>query len=363
MISLYESILGDIDINIAASDNAAAMLNINKPGSDLRKVLGVDDFHLDCEDPFDINGQTLEMFPSSCKLKWSNRYTTYAQWSTDRLKDSISNMIGVKINKIHMPGTVFISGDNVDKFSNLYAPELDAGIIKFNTIRSGIVQDVKLRVSTHKMSRIIPNIQFISEKPATLKNVDLTIDAEHSYCRIIFTRLPVFRNVKGNVDSFTVEIPNDVSQHIKAADIFNDSRFNDLFEFGYKIKYINRRTGEESRNITVKDVKSFKSMISAKDFHDRDYSEWPYRLKPNIKLADIIDVSSWTCLNRFFVKGDKFCIAFYKKEYFDFNFKHHSQFASTLKQQPTNYMSIKDVDIIKNSIPVTADGWYVVVCI
>lgn len=363
MISLYESILGDIDINIAASDNAAAMLNINKPGSDLRRVLGIDDFQLDCEDPFDINGQTLEIFPSSCKLRWSNRYATYTQWSTDRIKDSISNMIGVKINKIHMPGTVFISGDNVDKFSNLYAPEIDAGIIKFNNIRSSIVQDVKLKVSTHKMSRIIPNIQFISEKPVTLKNVDLTIDSEHSYCRIIFTRLPIFRNVKGNVDSFTVEIPNDVSQHIKAADIFNDSRFNDLFEFGYKIKYINRRTGEESRNITVKDVKTFKSMISAKDFHDRDYSEWPYRLKHNVKLADIIDVSSWTSLNRFFIKGDKFCISFYKKEYFDFNYKHHSQFASMLKQQPTNYMSINDVDIIKNSIPVTADGWYVVVCI
>ena len=42
MRSLYESILSDIDTNLDAGTREAALISLNQPGSDARKMFGID---------------------------------------------------------------------------------------------------------------------------------------------------------------------------------------------------------------------------------------------------------------------------------------------------------------------------------
>ena len=311
MISLYESILGDIDINIAASDDAAVILSANAEGSILRNFLGI---HKDYEvaEPFDIDGKTLKIFGPNCKLKYLSTYSTLISWDTDNNPNkSVDSILGIKLDRIETKGSLIITGNNISNVSKRYAPELQASNIKFIYPKNTVVKDLNLTVATHKMANIVPSILFTGDSTITLQNVDMFVD-KHILSRINFTKLPIFKNVSSNMDKLCIEVPRNADPVIKEDDVFEDPRYNDLFEFGYSLKY--ELEGKIS-TVKVKDMKSLKTMVTTSSFYKRRYEEFPYRLKPNVRLNDILDVSKWPNLEQIIIQSKKMYISICKKKH------------------------------------------------
>ena len=174
MISLYESILGDIDINIAASDDAAVVLSANAEDSMLRNFLGI---HKDYEvaEPFDIDGKTLKIFGPNSKLKYLSTYSTSISWDTSKDTDkSVESILGIKLNRIETKGSLVITGNNINTVSKRYASELQASNIKFIYPKNTVVKDLNLTVTTHKMANIIPSILFTGDSQDSLQYADKT---------------------------------------------------------------------------------------------------------------------------------------------------------------------------------------------
>lgn len=354
MISLYESILSGMDDILDVGDDMAAAIMANGQDSALRKM-----FNAYGETVFEIEGTKTEKI-LNVKAWGRSGNVISCDKTLGKVSDTVAN-----ISEIRVFGPADISGgDDIDIKEYMTKTIIAPSISIHNTpVIKGVTFSVK-KIADNG----IPLIQFGKE---TQKIIDCTIEVEprkSMASKAIFTRIPEFKNV----NSETVE-----ELHIR----YNSSKFNydaksftesilanskltGMFEYGYSLEYNNSKG--DLKKIKVKDLSTLKKMTSAGDSSFRIYSEWPVRLNANAKLSDLIDVSGFKNLRFITISDDKFGIMFE-------NINHsksqmysavHTQIYGMLKEKPAVVTRAnKDVvnDII-SKIPVTKDGWRIMLC-
>lgn len=354
MISLYESLLADIEDTLDIGDDATAGIMANEKDSALRKL-----FQAYGETAFEIEGTRTEKILNV--KAWGRAGKVI---SCDKTLGKVSDTIA-NISEIRVFGPAdILAGDNID-IKEYLAKTIIAPSISIHNVPV-------IKGMTFSVQKIadngIPLIQFSKE---TQKLIDCTIEVEPRSSmpsRAIFTRIPEFKNV----DSETVEELNIRYSSSKfnyeakpfTESIMANSKLTGMFEYGYALEYTNAKG--DLKKIKVKDLSTLKKMASASDNSFRIYSEWPVRLNANAKLSDLIDVSGFKNLRSVTISDDKFGICFE-------NIKHIKNQKYGMAWQ-NMYSMLKERNVVVSrsnenamenmiaKIPVTKDGWRVMLC-
>ena len=195
----------------------------------------------------------------------------------------------------------------------------------------------------------------------TLTNCRLEIDMSHTTVgHIRSVGIPTFKNVVsdsirdiGVSNTFAGKLKDDNS-------IFLDDRWKNLFEFGYTLGVTTLGVENKFKNVKVKDMMDIRKLVAGRQFYSKAYDQAPYRLKPGAKMTDFLDVSGFKDIKLVLVEDDKLSV------YFE-NIKNTPVsnaprlLMDILRENPDqNATGFTKHDILDN-IPVTADGWRVIV--
>lgn len=354
MISLYESLLADIEDTLDLGDDMAAGIMANEKDSALRKM-----FQAYGETAFEIEGTKTEKILNV--KAWGRAGKVISCNKTlGKVSDTVAN-----ISEIRVFGPADILGGADIDIKEYLAKTIIAPSISVH--ETPVIKGVTFSVQKIADNGI-PLIQFGKE---TQKLIDCTIEVEPRTSmpsRAIFTRIPEFKNV----NSETVEEINiryNSSKFNYDAKSFTDSimanaKLTGMFEYGYTIEYKNAKG--DLRKTKVKDFSTLRKMASASDNSFRIYSEWPVRLNANAKLNDLIDVSGFKNLRSITISDDKFGICFENLKH-PKNQKYGMAWQNMycmLKERPVTISRSNDKamnDMIAK-IPVTKDGWRVMLC-
>lgn len=356
MRSLYEGILADIEDTLSASDDNIAVVSANMPDSPLRKMFCVNNSWV--VQPFTLNNKELTVSTESSGGTAISSIQIIAD-DKNRLSDYIKN---VESLKILVPCSIFCKDIDKDICKSIVSPS-----ICIRSTRAGEINNVHLEARNIGKLKIIPKISIEVPNPK-ISNSILDIDnAMSSNGRLLCLGIPEFKNVSSSsiqvIDcAATKEI---VFAGTKPLDIFGDKRWANLFEFGYALKYCAGKNYNESiaSTVNIKSMKDIKKLVTSKDFYNRTYNEWPYRLKPNVKLSDFIDISKFDKLERINIYDKKVTVVFEKLtgNWAKFNPAHSSAFTDILKITWDQMHPEYNKTNIGNHIPVTADGWRVII--
>lgn len=356
MRSLYEGILADIEDTLSTSDDNVAIVSANMPDSPLRKMFCVNN---SLEQPFTLNNKELTVSTENSRGGNEMNSVQIVATEQNRLSDYIKN---VESLKILVPCSIWCKDIDKDICKSIISPS-----ICIRSTRDGEINNVRLSAETVGKIRCIPKISIEVPNPK-ISNSVLDIDnTVSSNGRMLCLGIPEFKNVSSSsiqvIDcSSTKEI---VFAGTKPLDVFANKSWANLFEFGYTLKYCTGRKYDEAiaSTVTIKSMKDIKKIVTSKDFYGRIYNEWPYRLKPNVKLSDFIDISKFDKLERINVYDKKVTVVFEKLtgNWAKFNSAYKSAFGDILKltwdQTRPEYNSTN----IGKHIPVTADGWRVII--
>ena len=335
MISLYEGILRGMEDTLSDGGVAAAVIAANEPNSDFRKMFSGADYG-------DAFSMTEENGKNVFTVTTNSSNGSWIECSKHKLSDLFDGVETVKI----IGGARIIAPDN--NIKDALCKTIIADNISIHQATE--VKDVELFVKNLAQKRVIPNMQF-DTSVKRLSNCRLEIDTTNSIAsRAIFYSLPEFDNVTSDTMRHIDITDNPIKFNgVKPHDIMSDKRFKDIFEFGYDLSYYNG-------SVTIKDMKSLKKLITSKDFYNREFSEWPYRLKKGVKLSDFIDISQFKELRTLMITDSKMGIIFANTQ-IDM---HTPYFVDMLKQTWNSKKKGHSIKDIVNLIPVTDDGWRVI---
>ena len=346
-MGIYEGLLRGMEDTLTSGNIETAVLAANQEGSEFRKMFGVSNWN---EDPFSTTEENGELV-----FTINNEGTGI--W-VDCDKANLSD-ISSDITTIKCAGGIRIVAKNND-----IADKLCKTIIADNISihQATEVKDVELIAKNIAPKRIIPNIQFDSSVKK-LTNCTISLDyANTTASRVIFYNLPEFDNVRSGYVRYIDITDNPIKfKGVKPQDLFGNPRFKKLFDFGYELSYVDDFVVQTSGKVTIKDMKGLRKLVTAKDFYNREFAEWPYRLKPGAKLSDFIDVSQFNDLYSITITDKKMGVFFEKID--DPYVKQHASyvyFTDMLKQTWEEKTGHKRNEI-DNLIPVTADGWRVII--
>lgn len=368
---LYEGILADIESTLSTSDDRVEDEMMNAAGSKLRQYFNIKDF---IHKPFitDNNGlsKTLTV------LSGANGSWVRGDYSNNTLSDFIDNVDTVKCIR-----GVSIHTDNLSDKSfckNIIGDSISIGYAQpgKHTITISNVNMYAQSVNDNRFDKSdlssltgnkIPTITIYGGSPV-LNNCYLSISKSRTsgvgaHSMIEFHDIPTFNNVSSDNIQF-LRITNGSSivfSNVKSSvNIWNDKRWNNLFEFGYTLKYVHSHTFTENdaKEVKIKNIKDIKKIVSSKDFYSRTYNEFPYRLKPNAKLSDFIDISKFKNLHKINFSDNKILITCENTRYVN-TYLYKSTFTDTLKTcwDPRRF-NLSDAD---KQIPITADGWRITI--
>lgn len=355
MRSLYEGILADIEDTLSSSDDNIALVSANMPDSSLRKMFCINNMS---EQPFTLNDKELTVSTETSHGTAQSSVQIVAD-EQNRLSDYIKNAESLKIL---VPCSIWCKDIDKDICKSIISPS-----ICIRSTRGGEINNVRLRAESVGKIKIIPKISIEVPNPKFSNSV-LDIDnSVSSNGRLLCLGIPEFKNVSSSsiqvIDcAATKEI---VFAGAKPLDIFGDKRWANLFEFGYELKYCAGKKYDKSiaSTVNVKSMKDIKKLVTSKDFYNRTYNEWPYRLKPNVKLSDFIDISKFDKLERINIYDKKVTVVFEKLtgNWAKFNSAYKSAFTDILKITWDQVHPKYNKTNIGNHIPVTADGWRVII--
>lgn len=357
MKSLYEGILADIEDTLSTSDDNIALISSNMVDSPLRKMFCVNNSYI--EQPFALNNKELTVSTENARGGNEINSIQIIADEQNRLSDYIKNVDSLKIL---VPCSIFCKDIDKDICKSIISPS-----ICIRSTRDGEINNVRLSAEHTGKARVIPKISIEVPNPK-ISNSVLDIDnTVSSNGRLLCLGIPEFKNVSSSsiqvIDcSSTKEI---VFAGTKPLDVFASKRWTDLFEFGYTLKYCTGRKYDEATasTVSIKSMKDIKKLVTSKDFYGRIYNEWPYRLKPNAKLSDFIDVSKFDKLERINIYDKKVTVVFEKLtgNWAKFNSAYKSAFGDILKTTWDQMHPEYNKTNIGNHIPVTADGWRVII--
>lgn len=357
MRSLYEGILADIEDTLSTSDDNIALVSANMLDSPLRKMFCINNSIV--EQPFALNNKELTVSTESSGGTTVISSVQIVADDQNRLSDYIKN---VESLKILVPCSIFCKDIDKDICKSIISPS-----ICIRTTRAGEINNVRLSAETVGKIRCIPKISIEVPNPKISNSVLDINNAMSSNGRLLCLGIPEFKNVSSSsiqvIDcSATKEI---VFAGTKPLDVFANKRWANLFEFGYTLKYCTGRKYDEAiaSTVNIKSMKDIKKLVTSKDFYSRTYNEWPYRLKPNVKLSDFIDISKFDKLERINIYDKRVTVVFEKLtgSWAKFNSAHQSAFTDILKITWDQIHPEYNKTNISKHIPVTVDGWRVII--
>ena len=353
MISLYESILSGMDDIIDTGDNIVDDVIINSENSILKQIFPDNT----TEKPFEIDGS------KDYKILSVKGRGQWAYCEAGNISEVITNVKELKkYGPLHIAAKDGLDGNSIKDSlcETIIAPSISVS----NAVNINGVNFIAKKL----IDWGIPYIQF-SNKTKKLTNCSIEVEPRNKFTsKAMFTSIPEFKNVTSDtveelhIRYATSNFAYSVKEFIAA--ILSNTKLTGLFEFGYELSFKNG-LGDDKK-IKVKDLETLRKMTLTKDSSMRVYSEWPVRLKQNAKLSDLIDVSGFNNLRTITIADDKFGIMFE-------NINHqktqkysatHTQIYCMLKEKPA-IVSRKNADVVNeviNKIPVTKDGWRVMLC-
>jgi hypothetical protein len=336
IFGIYESILSKTKDRVKNTSLEIAADLGNEVGSELREFFNQP--YSDRYKPFEVQGKTFVVKPYEPLINIKDQTKPLAEF------------IGTKYDKVKVNGVVSVINKDLGEY--LY-PTIEAD--EFRIGIGAIVDGVEL--ITNSDGRRFPVINMVGN---TIKDSRLEID--YSRTKIGHIRsvgIPTFINVKSDTIR-EIAISYHHFSNGPTIEIFADERWGKLFEFGYTLEQTTLRVDSKTRKVKIKNMMDIRKLVAGKLFYSKEYDQCPYRLKAGARLADLLDISQFEDLNFVIVDDDKMNIAFEKVG------KCPRMMASTsllhiLKQTQDIMEPGFTKDDIYNNIPVTADGWRVVI--
>ena len=339
MISLYESILSDIDTNLDAGTQEAALLALNQYGSDARKMFGID---ADNKTPFFVNDNVLFVTKSM-------RKSTIGVFANLVDYDIAPIIKDLDVNAMLFRGGLSLFG-NGNLTGNTLTPAIISSTISVNNFNS--VSDVNLICDPARAGNdFMPSLKF-DDAVKTISNCKLEIFYQNASIR--FNRIPTLKNVS----SSTVETIRITDEQQKVE--WRDTLFNKLFDFGYTVEFTH--PGKDKINtVKINNMTDIRKLIIDKDFYSRIYNEWPYKIKHGAKLSDLIDISGFEKLHKITIYDKKMGIIFENTKLSNCQKTAIGYFESMLKDSHEKMADAATRMSILDNIPMTLDGWNVII--
>lgn len=357
MITLYESILSDMEDIIDKGDEISDNIIINDENSNLRNIFSIRPPATTgaFKEPFIIigkNDKTLLIKAGARKqsaIYGNNKYGSVSDAISDVSTVWIEGEANIYTNKdINKVLANTIISDNITLNGYTYLDDTNISNTTFIAKKSERIQSISLIKSI-----ILKNI-------SSLTNCTLEVKAYKSDNNklIIAHKLPTFKNVKSKSIKY-IYISNGVDNNNKQIPI-DLSKFNTLFETGYSLKC---SYDDNTTSFKVKDLLSLKKVVNITNkSYNYDFSEYPYKFKNSVKLSDILDVSKFESLQSVLVNDWKNKLGmlfintkspYYKtdkcKSYID-RYKYNLV-------RKTNNGSFQDISVYMSEAPITSDGW------
>lgn len=333
--TLYEGILADMDDTLQIGDDVADSVWLNGEDSPMRKMFG--------RNNSDGEVFTVETNAGKKRITCNAPGVLGVPFRIDG-EQKLSSIIS-DVNEIVCIGGCTIMGNgNTTVTDKTLCDKITADIVNIEKVKTldGINMDVK---SMRTFSKYIPTIGT----DGTIKEIsNCHLDVMCNNSKLSLKAVPKLTNVSSNTINF-IEIP---IRTMGATD-WNKIKFNELFEFDYGLTIFDSKS---STTANIKKMGDLNKLIASKDFYGRYYSDWPYHLRPGVKLCDVFDVSKFKQLKRVAVWGKTMGLIFE-------NTKSGCNTADVfhgeiLKQYHMRCPEYHKTDFESN-IPVTADGWRV----
>ena len=342
MISLYESILSDIEDTLDYGDAKVPEMVANMEKSELRTFFGI---AAGIENPFEFSngGRTLMVNPKSRFLRVGD----------SKLNDIVSTKIETLVCKSSF-------GYSYSNPSEKLCSCIKADSFHFNEFATISFKDMEIYAGNYSGDKMFPNIMFNSGKAsAELTNSRLEIDYSITRSALLEFAgdIPIFKNVKSDTIK-RIEITDrrgiqfsDKKLNV-IANIFGNKRWEKLIEFGYDLEINDDNKWSKA---TIKSMKDFRKIVASKNFWNTRFNEFPYRLKKSAKLSDFIDISGFKSLHNIQIHDNKMNVLFINTKIGSVR-EFVGHVASSLKQNVGITNSIYDIPY-----PITSDGWMVII--
>lgn len=340
---VYESLLDDIE-NTMSKGMAAAqdeiITKMNSDDSQLRKIFDVVHAPGDVFSLIDNPEKTLVVNPT----KSTNCLTNIGI-------GKVSDIIDVDC--IELRKRFIVQGSNHSIDASDFAPKIVSDCIECTGIKS--IDGISMFTRDFG-NRIIQKIYF-DESLKSLSNCELGMNCSGS--RIWFHCVPELKNVVSkDIKDVSIVYLRPPLGKIKP---WSEKAYNNLFDFGYNLNYTIGLDGK-TETVNVKNMAALKKLVTAKDFYSRIYTEWPVKLKPGVRMSDFIDVTGFEQLDWLTIHDGKMAIICENTK--NSNRVHRAYFSEMLKNcyfsKATEHIAYDHHNLI-DAIPVTADGWRIVV--
>lgn len=332
--TLYEGILADMDDTLQAGDDVADSVWLNGEDSPMRKMFG--------RNNGDEKIFTVETNSGKKQITCDAPGVIGVPFRIDG-EQNLSNIIS-DVNEIVCIGGCTIMGNgNTVVTDKTLCDKITADIVNIEKVKKldGINMDVR---SMRAYAKYVPTIGT-DDTIKEISNCHLDVTG---MSKITLKAIPKFTNVSSDTINF-VEMP----LRTMGATDWNKVKFAELFEFDYELTIFDSKSSTTAK---IKKMGDLNKLIASKDFYGRYYSDWPYHLRPGVKLCDVFDVSKFKQLKRVAVWGKTMGLIFENtKSGCDTADVFHSEM---LKQYYMSRPEYHKTDFESN-IPVTADGWRV----
>ena len=365
MITLYESILSDMEDIIDKGDEISDNIIINDENSNLRNIFSIRPPGTmgAIINPLSITGKnndkTLTIKSGARKPFTGNIYgngkygsisDTISGVSTLCINDTSTIYASKDINKvlcntiisdsIVLDGYTYLDDTNINNI-NLLAKQLENKNEKISTI-------INSRIALDNISSLTNSQLEVENKRITFYN---TLTISH--------KIPTFKNVKSNSIQNIYISTNDKSNKIG----LNLSIFNNLFETGYKLDC--EYNEDKYTSFKVKDIMSLKKMLNCTK-RTYKFSEYPYRLSKSNKLTDIFYVSKFYKLQKITINDfkNKIGMIFINTNSSYYNSDKCKQEIEAFKYAALHLEFVQSYPTIDKFIadaPTTVDGWKVII--
>jgi hypothetical protein len=338
IFKIYESLLGKTSDKVKRASLDTVAMAGNEPSSDLRRYFGMPNW---VKDPFSVDGNTLVV----------NLPTGMTNITPER--GALSELIGNKFNKLRLYGLTFLSDMNV---KDIIHTDIEAENIRLDA--DCTIEDVNIKTIPGP-NKHYPDITLFGN---TVRNTTFEIDYSkvgEAFGYIRSVGIPTFINVKSDtVPGIRIESPL-----CGGEPVIKDQKWEKIFEFGYKLGH---RTSEldKFRFTTIKSMDDLHKLVKSKQFRTREYDQFPYRLKKGVKITDFLDVSQFKNLKKIVVVNsmkDMIQITFEKVDSCSEKDSIVSKYpVSILIKERKEYIFGRP-DLMLKDVPVTADGWRVLI--
>ena len=343
MISLYEGILRGMEETLEIGNVEAAAIAANN-NDDIKRVFGVNKWEEGAFSVSEDSGKRVLTVDRNSSHIWVD-----CAASNVKVSDHLGNIDTIKL----------IGGATIQDPHNEFAKKICKTIISdtFAVYNTSMLSDVEFRAQPLAKTRYFPGISF----DKTVKKItDCRFEVDYgstSHSRLVFNDIPQFDNVKSDTVRYIDITPLKLRiQGHKDPDVFANPAFKNFFDFGYDLS-----CSDDNISVKIKDMKGLRKLITSKDFYNREFDMWPYRLKLGTKMTDLIDISEFKSLYTIMIADTKMGIIFENTKAPGLNSCVNNFFIDMLKQTWDPNSPGHGKSSIIDKIPVTADGWRVII--